>query len=77
MCNVYISQSQVNDDARWKWDGEQEVAGRGPGDQEDVFRRFQEEPHPAQGDNSTGQVGCCSYILTSRVWNVVAVRVQH
>ena len=43
----------MNDDARWKWDGEQEVAGRGPGDQEDVFRRFQEEP---QGDNSTGQV---------------------
>ena len=46
----------MNDDARWKWDGEQEVAGRGAGDQEDVFRRFQEEPHPAQGDNSTGQV---------------------
>ena len=53
MCNVDTSQSQVNDDARWKWDGEQEVAGRGAGDQEDVFRRFQEEP---QGDNSTGQV---------------------
>ena len=75
MCDVDTSQSQVNDDARWKWDGEQEVAGRGP-DQEDVFRRFQEEPHPAQGDNSTGQVGCCSYIVTCTVRNV-AVRVQH